>query len=188
MRNDHHDGTKRRPLMFSPAGTRLIQMGLAAGLLSAWMMLSGGLVAAQDAKPAADPPPVPAQTFSAGYEVVWDKLLATFKSFELAVASSDKDNGKMATVPHRYFKISSAKFPPVQEDYRDTYDVQVEKKADKSTQVQIKRKFEFYDRTKLPNGDWVQRDPAPEKTGISPNDIFAALALEIAAAGLPAAR
>jgi len=92
-------------------------------------------------------------------------------------------------VPSRYFKISSAKFPPVQDDYRDTYDLLVEKHPDnKTTQVQITRKFEIYDRTEPPNGGWVVQKNVKENTGTSVSEILSALALEIAAAALPAAR
>jgi len=129
-----------------------------------------------------------AELYPASYDVTWEKLLATLKSFDLGVASAEKDGGKISTVPHRYFKISSAKFPPVQDDYRDTYDIHVEKKADKSTQVQITRKFEMYDRTEPPNGGWVVKSDVMEKTGTTITEILSALALEIAAAALPATR
>jgi len=163
--------------------------GYPAWLLMIWVVVAPSLAAAQEAKPAPEPPPPPSQTYSAGYDLVWEKLLTTLKSFDvLAVASSDKESGKITTVPYRYFKIFSAKFPPVQEDYRDTYELLAEKRPEKGTQVQIKRKFEFYDRTRPPNGEWVQRESAPAKIGITPEEIFAALALELAAATLPASR
>jgi len=64
----------------------------------------------------------------------------------------------------------------------------VEKKADKSTQVQITRKFEMYDRTRPPNGEWVVQPNVMERTGTTISEILSALALEIAAAALPASR
>jgi len=167
----------------------------------AWHLLLGvallGLLISRSRADAADnPPPSPpspevqkTEVFSATYDMTWDKLLSTLKSFDLSVATADKDGGKISTVPHRYFKISSAKFPPVQDDYRDTYDVHVEKRADsKSTQVQITRKFEIYDRNEPPAGGWVVQPNVKEKTGTSVSEIFSALALELAAAALPAAR
>jgi hypothetical protein len=128
------------------------------------------------------------ELFTAAYDLTWDKLLVTLKSFDLSVASADKDSGKVSTTPHRYFRISSAKFPPVQEDYRDTYEVQVTKRPENKTQVQITRKFELYDRTRPPSGEWVVQQDVKEKTGTSISEILSALALELAAAGLPAAR
>ncbi len=128
------------------------------------------------------------ELYAASYDVTWDKLLATLKSFDLLVAAADKDGGKASTVPHRYFKISSAKFPPVQEDYRDTYEVQVTKRPENKIQVQITRKFEMYDRTRPPNGEWMVQQTIKEKTGTSVSEILSALALEIAAAALPATR
>src|SRR3990172_8441952 len=156
--------------------------GLAVAIGLVWCASS---MAADEPKPAE--PPVPSKVFSANRDVVWDKLVSTFKSFDIGVASADKDGGKLTTVPRRYFKILSAKFPPVQEDYRDTYDVMVDKQ-DKQTKVEIKRKFEFYDRAKPPNGDWAQPSAIPDKVGISPGEILSALELEIAAAAIPANR
>jgi len=155
------------------------------------LLLSGGTALAADT-PAAKPPSPEVQkseVFSANYDVTWDKLLSTLKSFDLGVAQSDKEKGTIATVPHRYFKIISAKFPPVQDDYRDTYEIRVEKQANnKSTQVQVTRKFEMYDRTVPPAGGWVDQQNVPANTGTSISDIFSALALELAAAALPASR
>lgn len=187
MHGTHPKGSGRNSRSVTHArGLRAIVL---AGFLIAGLWPLAGELAAQETKPAAEQPAIPTQNFAAGYDLVWDKLLVTLKSFDvLAVTNADKAAGKMMTAPYRYFKISSAKFPPVQDDYRDTYELFVEKKADKNTQVQIKRKFEFYDRTKPPNGDWVQREDIPNKAGISSSDIFNALNLEIAAAGLPAAR
>jgi hypothetical protein len=154
-----------------------------------------GLPLSQINAGAADTPPPPSpelqksELYSASYDVTWDKLLNTLKSFELGVAKADKEGGKISTVPRRYFKISSAKFPPVQDDYRDTYDLIIEKHPDnKTTQVQITRKFEMYDRTEPPNGGWVVQKTVKENTGTSVSEILSALALEIAAAALPAAR
>jgi len=154
-----------------------------------------GLLLSRSSTDAADTPPPPppesqkSEIFSASYDITWDKLLSTLKSFDLGVAKADKEGGKISTVPSRYFKISSAKFPPVQDDYRDTYDLLVEKHPDnKTTQVQITRKFEIYDRTEPPNGGWVVQKNVKENTGTSVSEILSALALEIAAAALPAAR
>lgn len=139
-----------------------------------------------------DAPPSPdsqkTELYTAGYDLTWDKLLATLKSFDLSVASADKDGGKVTTAPHRYFKISSAKFPPVQEDYRDTYEVQVTKRPENKTQVLITRKFEMYDRTRPPSGEWMLQQSIKEKTGTSISEILSALALELAAAALPTTR
>jgi hypothetical protein len=164
---------------------------LLLGLAMLGLLLSPNPALAADA-PAAKPPSPEVQkseVFTASFDATWDKLLSTLKSFDLGVAQSDKEKGTIATVPHRYFKISSAKFPPVQDDYRDTYDIRVEKQANnKSTQVQITRKFEIYDRTVPPAGGWVVQKDVTTNTGTSISDIFSALALELAAAALPASR
>jgi len=157
--------------------------GLLLGLALAGVTLSSGIATAADAPP---PPDLQkTELYSANYDVTWDKLLATLKSFDLSVATADKDGGKVTTAPNRYFKISSAKFPPVQDDYRDTYEIKVDKRADnKTTQVQITRKFEMYDRAMPPMGGWAVQQDVKEKTGTSIDEILSALALEIAAASL----
>ncbi|HUJ79038.1 MAG TPA: hypothetical protein VLY45_01840 [Nitrospiria bacterium] len=167
---------------------RFLLLGVALFGLS----LSDGRALAAEAPPPAKPPSPEVQkseVFSANFDATWDKLLSTLKSFDLAVAQSDKEKGTIATAPHRYFKITSAKFPPVQDDYRDTYDIKIEKRTDKkTTQVQITRKFEIYDRTVPPAGGWVVQQNVPANTGTSISEIFSALGLELAAAALPAAR
>jgi hypothetical protein len=160
------------------------------GLALLGLFLSGGRTYAAEAPPPQNPSPELQKTevFSASYDLTWDKLTHTLESFDLGVAKSDKEKGTIVTVPHRYFKISSAKFPPVQDDFRDTYDFQIEKlKDNKSTQVEVKRKFEMYDRNMPPAGGWAVQTEVKEKTGTSVSEIFSALALEIAAAALPAA-
>lgn len=153
--------------------------------VAGWMAAAGPMLPGASAEEASPPPSPPSQTFNAGYDLVWDKLLDTLKSLEIEAATKDKDGGVIKTVPHRYFKISSAKFPPVQDDYRDTYEIKLEKQADKKTTVvTIKRKFEFYDRAQPPMGGWAERQPMAEKIGVSVEDIFATLSLELAAAAL----
>jgi hypothetical protein len=162
-----------------------VLLGLVVGLTLP-LILPLSHARAEEAPPAPDAQKT--ELYSASYDVTWDKLLATLKSFDLSVTAADKDSGKITTVPRRYFKISSAKFPPIQEDYRDTYEVQVTKRPENKTQVQITRKFEMYDRTRPPNGEWMVQQEIKEKTGTSVSEILAALALEIAAAALPSTR
>lgn len=163
---------------------------LLLGLALVVLLLSRGRTYAAETPPPQPPSPELQKTevFSASYDVTWDKLMHTLESLDLGVAKSDKEKGTIVTAPRRYFKISSAKFPPVQEDYRDTYDFQIEKRKDnKSTQVEVKRKFEMYDQSMPPAGGWAVQKEVKEKTGTSVSEIFSALALEIAAAALPAA-
>jgi hypothetical protein len=98
--------------------------------------------------------------------------------------------GVITTLPHRYFKIASATFPPRQQDYRDTYTVTVTGlpkgppppnppvpgvaplPADKPvdlTKVKVDRKFEMFD--KKAKG-WVDADPSKERAGVSAADLF----------------
>lgn len=178
------------PALMASSIARRLLLGLAlAGLVvPLYGPLSGPLsAAAAEAAPAA-PEAQKTELYSASYDVTWDKLLSTLKSFDLGVAKADKDGGIVSTVPHRYFKISSAKFPPVQEDYRDTYEVLVTKRPENKIQVQITRKFEMYDRTEPPMGGWVVQSAVKEKIGTTVSEILSALALEIAAAALPATR
>jgi hypothetical protein len=161
---------------------------LLLGLALLGLLLSRGRIHAAETPPPSPPSPELQKTevFSASFDVTWSKLTHTLESFDLGIAKSDKEKGTIATVPRRYFKISSAKFPPVQEDYRDTYDILVEKRPDnKTTQVQITRKFEMYDRNEPPAGGWVVQRDVKEKTGTTVSEILSALALEIAAAELP---
>jgi hypothetical protein len=153
-------------------------------ILALYLPIAPSGAAESPPPPAPSAPAVPTQSFPASFELVWEKLLVTLTSLELAPATTDKENGKLTTVPRRYFKIASAKFPPIQDDYRDTYDVLVEKQPDKTVKVQIKRKFEFYDRTQPPMGGWAQANPTGQKIGINEDEIFSALSLELAAAAL----
>ncbi len=119
---------------------------------------------------------VPEETFSGNLDTVWENLVEVLKSYDFPVANSDKPAGTLNTVTRRYFKILSAKFPPVEHDYRDSYSIKVIP-AESSTKVQIQRKFETYDNN---TKNWVVGDPAKEKTGLTVESIFEALRLRLA--------
>ena len=114
---------------------------------------------------------IPEGTFTGEQAVVWEKLLQVLKDYDLSVATSDKSTGTLTTVPKRYFKILSAKFPPVERDYRDTYTINVTS-AGASTKVQIQRKFEVHD---THANNWLDGDPAKEKVGIGAENFLEAL-------------
>ena len=116
-------------------------------------------------------PPVPEETFTGGLDNVWEGLLDLFKGYDFHVSSSDKSTGTISTTTKRYFKILSAKFPPVEHDYRDTYTIKVIP-VESSTKVQIQRKFELYDNQ---SKNWVEGDPYKEKAGISVEMLFETL-------------
>jgi hypothetical protein len=150
---------------------------------------------------AQEPPTLAAEhVFAAKFDDVWSAAQTFLKtrSVPIPIASADKDpeadksapKGVITTSPHRYFKISSATFPPRQQDFRETYTVTVTGlpkgppppnppvpgvaplPADKPvdlTKVKVERKFERFD--KKAKG-WVDGDPVKEKAGISAADLF----------------
>lgn len=170
--------------------------GLALGLLYA------SVAHAQPPSPApAQAPPAPSpneHVFAAKFDEVWSAAQTFLKMRSVPITSAEKDaeapkdapKGVISTTPNRYFKISSASFPPRQQDYRDTYTVTVTGlpkgppppnppvpgvaplPADKPvdlTKVKVERKFEKYD-NKAKN--WVDGDPVKEKAGVSVGDLF----------------
>ena len=185
-----HQGATRKltntTLLDTPALRVLAAIALLAALITGSSAFQIQPASAAEDSPTQIPPPLPSQTFAAPYALVFEKLLVSIKSLELSVAKKDKDGGKITTTTYRYFKIFSAAFPPVQEDYRDTYEIQLEKAPDKQTVVTIKRKFEYYDRSMPPMGGWAVREP--DATGVSVGDIFSTLDLELAAAALSTAQ
>jgi uncharacterized lipoprotein len=126
-------------------------------------------------------PSVPEETFPGNLDMVWDVLLEVLKGNDLPIASSDKSAGTITTTPKRYFKILSAKFPPVEQDYRDTYTLKVTQ-VESSTKVQIQRKFEVYDNQ---SKNWVEGDPHKEKAGISVESLLETLKQRLAQAKSP---
>jgi hypothetical protein len=123
-------------------------------------------------------PSVPEETFSGSLDTVWETLLDVLKGYDLPIASSDKSTGTITTATKRYFKILSAKFPPIQHDYRDTYTLKVIP-AESSTKVQIQRKFEMYDNQ---SKNWVEGDSGKEKAGINVESLFETLKKRLAQA------
>jgi hypothetical protein len=136
-------------------------------------------VGAQEAKKENEQPPLPSKTFTADFNLVWDKVVETLKANDFPLASSDKDSGKMTTVTKKYFRILSANFPPIEKDYRDTYVIQLSKAGDKSTRAEIERKFEIHNSK---TNAWDVGDPHKEKEGLSEEDIFKAIQLQLAGA------
>ena len=139
-------------------------------------LFMGVLSGAQETSKAIDKaaPPVvtvPEETFSGNLDTIWENLSEVLKGYDFPIANSDKSAGTLNTVTRRYFKILSAKFPPVEQDYRDSYAIKVIA-VESSTKVQIQRKFETYDHNAK---NWVEGDPAKEKTGITVESIFEAL-------------
>lgn len=124
---------------------------------------------------------IPEANFPGNLDTVWEKLLEVLKNHEIPIASADKATGTLNTATTRYFKITSAKFPPVQADYRDTYTIQVTSTGS-ATKVQIQRKFEVYD-PKARN--WVEGNPTGEKVGVSAEDLFETLKTLLAEAKSP---
>lgn len=152
-------------------------------------------VGAQNAAPAAAE-----HVFAAKFDEVWSAAQTFLKTrpMPIPIGSAEKDpeaakdapKGVITTLPHRYFKISSATFPPRQQDYRDTYTVTVtglpkgppppnppvpgvaplppDKPVD-LTKVTVERKFERFD--KKAKG-WVDGDPSKERAGVSVADLF----------------
>jgi len=144
-------------------------------------LLAGTLGWAEEAQKAPEksaPPPVsvPEETFSGKLDTVWENLVEVLKGYDFPVANSDKSAGTLNTITRRYFKILSAKFPPVEHDYRDSYAIKVIP-AESSTKVQIQRKFETYDSN---TKNWVEGDPAKERAGLAVESIFEALRLRLA--------
>ena len=140
-----------------------------------FIFLFHSLVWAQEK--ANDKPPLPSMTFESEFSLVWDGVLETLKRIDFPLAKSNKESGKITTKTKRYFRIFSAEFPPVQRDYRDTYEIFLTKEKNKSTRVEIKRKFEIHDNQKR---QWVQGDPQREKAGLSEDLIFRDIQLQIA--------
>lgn len=119
---------------------------------------------------------VPEETFSGNLDTVWENLVEVLKTHDFPIANADKSAGTLNTITRRYFKILSAKFPPVEHDYRDSYAIKVIP-AESSTKVQIQRKFETYDSN---TKNWVEGDPIKEKVGLAVESIFEALRLRLA--------
>jgi hypothetical protein len=119
---------------------------------------------------------VPEETFPGNLDSVWENLVEVLKSYDFPVANSDKATGTLNTVTRRYFRILSAKFPPVEHDYRDSYSIKFIP-AESSTKIQIQRKFETYDSN---TKNWIEGDVAKEKAGLSVESIFEALRLRLA--------
>ncbi|MBI3608402.1 MAG: hypothetical protein HY207_10580 [Nitrospirae bacterium] len=158
--------------------------------------------AAEDA-PAA---PLPERVYAAKFDEVWETTLTFLKTrpLPIPVATAEKDpeskdhpKGVISTLPQRYFKIASATFPPRQQDYRDTYTLTLSAlpkgppppnppvpgvpplPADKPvdlTKLQVERKFEKYDKKAKA---WVSIDPATEKAGVSVQDMFDGIQLQL---------
>ncbi len=158
------------------------KMKIARSLLISLLLLSfsqAAIDAEEPAKKENEKPPLPSKTFPADFALVWDKVVEVLKANDFPMASSDKDAGKITTATKKYFRILSANFPPVEKDYRDTYVIQLSKAGDKSTRVEIERKFEVYDSK---TNTWVPGDPHKEKEGLSEEDIFKAVQLQLAGA------
>jgi hypothetical protein len=155
--------------------TKKYALSLFIGFLYLLLLSGHGLAEEATSKPpekASPPtPPIPEETFASSLDTVWEGLLDLFKGYDFPVSGSDKSTGTISTATKRYFKILSAKFPPVEHDYRDTYTVKVIP-AESSTKVQIQRKFELYDNQ---SKNWVEGDPLKEKAGISVETLFETL-------------
>ena len=123
--------------------------------------------------------PLPSKTFESDFSLVWDSVLETLKKNDFTLAKSDKESGKITTKTKRYFRIFSANFPPVERDYRDTYEIFLSEEENKNTRVEIKRKFEIHDHKKR---QWIQGNPQKEKAGLSEDLIFRDIQLQIAGA------
>lgn len=168
--------------------------GLAAPILSL----------ADDPGPAA---PLPERVYAAKFNDVWEATLTFLKtrSVPIPIAGAEKDpdkpketaKGVITTLPHRYFKIASASFPPRQQDFRDTYTLTMtalpkgppppnppvpgvpappsDRPVD-LTKLQVERKFEKFDKkTKA----WVDVDPVKEHAGISVSELFDGIQLQL---------
>lgn len=150
----------------------------------------------KDSSKSEDPPATPLaqneRIFRVGYDTVFDSLVGVIKEKGLfdhphGKARVKKEKGKIKTPTFRYFRIVSARFPPEEHDYRDSYVISVspltssgtDEKEDqtaktqgKDVKVQIKRKFQVYDQEKR---KWTKGDPSQERVGISTDDLFAAV-------------
>ena len=114
------------------------------------------------------------------YPAVFDQVLSVLQDKGLydhphGKAAVDKEKGKITTPTYRYFRIVSARFPPKESDYRDTYDIGV---SQAPVKVVIHRKFEIYDPEKK---TWVEGDPSKEGVGISPEELMKALEAKLSA-------
>lgn len=165
----------------------LMKKGYRALFIIMFSLFTSGVGLAQEVHPKSTEKPIstvtliPEGSFTGDQAVVWEKLLQVLKDHDLSIASSDKSAGTLTTVPRRYFKILSARFPPVERDYRDTYTINVTS-AGSSTKIQIQRKFEVHD-TQANN--WVDGDPAKEKVGIAPENLLEAVRVRLAEATTP---
>ncbi|MGH7273759.1 MAG: hypothetical protein ACREIQ_04810 [Nitrospiria bacterium] len=165
----------------------LMKKGYRAMFIIMFSLLTSGEGLAQEVHPKSTEKPIstvtliPEGSFTGDQAVVWEKLLLVLKDHDLSIASSDKTAGTLTTIPKRYFKILSARFPPVERDYRDTYTINITS-GGSSTKIQIQRKFEIHD-THVNN--WVDGDPAKEKVGIAPENLLEAVRARLAEATTP---
>jgi|GEM_PF-1963359 len=116
------------------------------------------------------------------YAAVLEQVVGTLQEKGLidhphGKAMIDKEKGKITTPTYRYFRITSARLPLTESDYRDSYEVTLS--LSPPIKVVIHRKFEIYDPEKKA---WVQGDPDREEVGFSPEDLMGALEAKLSAA------
>ena len=177
---------------------RLVFLGC---VLVVWALgnVAPGSLSAQEAAAPPPPPAIPDHVYAAKLDDVWEAALTFLKTrpLPIPVANADKEKGVIATTPQRYMKIASASFPPREQDYRDTYTLTFtalpkgpppktppvpgvaplppDKPVD-LTKLQIERKFEKYDKKAKA---WVDTDPSKEHAGVSVQDIFQGVQLQL---------
>jgi hypothetical protein len=161
-------------------------------------------------KPIQTPPLAPSpneRVFEGSLGPVFDQMVEVLKEKGLydhphGKATIKKEKGEIKTPTYRYFKIFSARFPPKELDFRDSYVITVSdgsapaapaatkkgaapaekspgKPAAKASgiKVVVERKFEEYDQEKK---KWANGDPGmAQQVGITAESLLDALAAKL---------
>ncbi len=152
------------------------------GILFFAFTAEGAAESTPSAPAASPPPPAGSRVLTVAPNDLWDHVLAVLKEKGLSVANADKDAKKITTATYKYFRIFSAKFPPIEKDYRDTYTITInaEPGGSKASKVMVDRAFEMYDPAAK---TWVAGDPVKENAGISADEILEAVELRTKGTG-----
>ncbi len=116
-------------------------------------------------------PKIPTESYNYPLNTVWEKALLVVEKHEIQIKRAKKKDkkktGKIKTNGKRYFNIISARFPPVQLDYRDSYIIKLIEEEG-VVQVSIKRKVEIYNDEER---KWIV-SPEKDKIGVTAKTLF----------------